>query len=102
MPTTFEFDDIGPWIAKAPTEVLDYGLDWNAPGELWLGSDTIASSAWTVDAGLTKGATSNTLTTASVWLSGGALGTSYTVTNTITTAGGRTGVRSFRVVIVAR
>lgn len=102
MPTTFRRDDIGPWIEKAPAEALDYGFDWNAPGEEWLDADTIASSVWAVDAGLTKGATSNTTTTASVWLSGGTLGATYTVTNTITTTGGRTGVRSFRIKIVAR
>lgn len=102
MPTTFKRDDIGPWIEKAATENLDYGFDWDAPGEEWLGSDAIATSTWEVDAGLTKGATSNTTTTASVWLSGGTLGATYTVTNTITTTGGRTGVRSFRIKIVAR
>ena len=76
---------------KAATEVLDYQEDWSD----WLGSDTISSSAWAVATGATADSDSNTTTTATVFVSGGTLGTNYVCTNTIGTAGARTGVRSF-------
>ena len=73
-------------FVKDPDASLDYGFDWSA----WLGTDTIATSTWTVDSGITKGATSNTTTTTTVWLSGGTVGTTYNAVNRIVTAGGRT------------
>lgn len=87
-----------PWIAKDPDSILDYTIDWSA----WLadsGADTIASSTWVVAAGLTNNNATRTSTTATVWLSGGTAGTTYRVTNRITTAGGRTADRSFDVVV---
>ena len=79
-------------FAKDPQAVLDYTIDWTK----WLDevSDTIATSTWTVPTGLTKVTESNTSKLATVWLSGGTVGTNYTVTNRITTAGGRTDDRS--------
>lgn len=70
---------------KTLDSTLDYTEDWAT----WLGSDTIATSDWAVPAGLTEVNTTQTATSATVWLSGGAAGTTYRVTNTITTAGGR-------------
>lgn len=78
-------------FTKDPNAVLDYQVDWAA----WLGADTISTSTWTVPAGLTAGTASNTTTTATVFLSGGTDGASYTVSNRIVTAGGRTDDRSF-------
>ncbi len=75
---------------KAPTEVLDYQEDWSE----WLGVDTISLSTWTFPVGITKNSSSNTTTTATVWVSGGTLDTDYTTTNTIVTAGGRTATRT--------
>lgn len=80
---------------KDPNAVLDYGFDWGTDG--WLGADTIATSTWTVPAGLTSEATTNTATTATVWLSGGTAGQVYEVTNRIVTAAGRTDERSFTI-----
>lgn len=78
---------------KDPDAVKDYGWDW---GTHFLGADTIASSTWSVDsADLTIVTDSNDSTTTTVWLSGGVLNASYTVTNEIVTAGGRTDDRSF-------
>lgn len=85
---------------KDSAAVLDYGFDWSTDG--WLGVDTIATSTWTVPAGLTSEATSNTTTTATVWLSGGTAGTVYQVTNRIVTAAGRTDERSFTVRVADR
>jgi hypothetical protein len=80
---------------KDPNANLDYQIDWSS----WLGSDTISSSAWTVQSGLTKGSDSKTDTTTTVWLSGGTAGQTYRVTNRVVTAGGRTDDRSFWVVV---
>lgn len=81
MPRTFIHD---------PQAVLDYKLDWSD----WLGADTIASATWTVPSGLTQTAASNTTTTATVWLSEGTAGNSYSVVSTIVTADGRTDERT--------
>lgn len=54
-------------FTKDPQAVLDYNVDWST----WLGTDTIASSVWTVEAGLTKDSDSKTTTIATVMLSGG-------------------------------
>lgn len=71
---------------KDPDEVLDYQFNWAT----WLGTDTISTSTVTVEPGITKDSDSNTTTAATVWLSGGTAGANYTITNEITTAGGRT------------
>lgn len=70
-----------------PTEVLDYSIDWAD----WLPTgDTISTSVWSADTGLTVVGGGNTATTTTVWVSGGVICYLYRVTNTITTAGGRT------------
>jgi TRAP-type uncharacterized transport system substrate-binding protein len=76
-------------LQQTPVEILDYTIDWTCRG---LGTDTIATSAWSVTpSGLSTSspAPSFTNTTTTVWLSGGTAGVYYAVTNTITTAGGR-------------
>lgn len=80
-------------LTKDPDSVLDYSVDWAK----WLvEEDTIATSTWTVPAGLTKDSDSHTDTTATVWLSGGgAINTQYEITNRITTTQGRTEDKSF-------
>lgn len=74
------------WPYKDPDEVLDYQLDWMAR----LAGDTIASSTWIVPNGITKNSDSKTETTTTIWLSGGTIGASLSITNRIETAGGRT------------
>jgi len=83
---------------KDPTEVLDYTIDW----ETLLDGDTIATSEWAVDTGITQDSESETTTKAIIWLSGGTAGKQYTCTNTIVTAGGRTRVRSIAINVVER
>lgn len=80
------------WPAKDPDELLDFGIDWSDK----LGNDTIATSEWIIgsDSALVKENEAFDDTTATVWLSGGELadpvkGTLYSVTNRITTDGGR-------------
>lgn len=78
---------------KDPDAVLDYSVDWSA----WLGDDTIVTSAWIVtgpDALLVVDSDSRSSTATTVWLSGGTLFRTYTVTNRVTTAAGRTDDRS--------
>jgi hypothetical protein len=76
------------YVTKAPAEVKDFRIDWTDA----LGDDTIDQSTWESETGLTIGPTSSshTTTSATVWLSGGTDAHVYIVTNTITTAGGRT------------
>lgn len=83
---------------KDPDAILDYTVDWSR----WLDTDTILTSQWTVPTGLTQASSSNTATSATAWLSGGAAGQSYTVTNRITTTGGRTDDRSFTIRVEER
>lgn len=75
---------------KDPNAVLDYTFDWST----WLGSDTISTSAMTVDTGITEDSDSNDTDSATVWLSGGTAGTDYEVVNRIVTAAGRTADRT--------
>lgn len=72
---------------KDPNAVVDYNIDWSS----WLpDDDTISTSEWIVPAGITEDSETNTDTTTTIWLSGGTAGQSYSLTNRITTAQGRT------------
>ena len=82
---------------KAASAVLDYTIDW---GTDWLVTgDTISTSTWTAQSGVTIDSSSNTSTTATAWISGGSNGRGYTVKNRIVTAGGRTEERSILIVV---
>jgi hypothetical protein len=94
MITGFQQDALGDYIVKDPTAVLDYTIDWSA----WLGTDTLAAIVWTIPTGLAAGAAANTTTTATQWMGACTLGATYTVTNHVTSAGGRQDSRSFRVI----
>lgn len=74
------------WFSKDPNDVLDYMVN----AATWLGTDTISSVSWTVPTGLTKDSQSNTTTTATIWVSGGTVGTEYEVLCRVVTAGGKT------------
>lgn len=87
-----------PSFTKDPDAVLDYKVDWSD----WLDTDTIVTSDWTVPTGLTLELETNTTTIATVWLSGGAVATSYNVTNEITTADGRTDDRTITIKVKER
>lgn len=86
-------------FVKDPAEVLDYAVDWSA----WLtGDDTIADIAWTVPDGLTEPAEHPATVVdgkATVWLSGGTAGQTYAITCRATTAQGRIGERTIRVLV---
>lgn len=89
-----------PRIDKDPDATLDYPFDWSK----WLAvvGDTIASVTWLLDASLTKVSSSFTAVTATVFISGGVIGTLCPVTCRIVTAGGRTEDRTIMLRIVAR
>jgi hypothetical protein len=85
--------------SKTPQETKDYSLDWSAD----LAADTIATSAWTISPGdPTVAQASATTTLATVWISGGIVGNTYDVTNSIVTAGGRTLTKTFRLYVTGR
>jgi hypothetical protein len=84
---------------KDPDAVLDYQVDWSS----WLATgDTIAASVWVVQIGITKVTDTHTTTTATIWLSGGTVGTSYTAANKVTTVGGRTDERTLTISVEQR
>lgn len=89
---------IAQFAEKTPAERKSYALDWSDE----LGADTIAISVWaaannglTIDSDVTAGPV------ASVVVSGGRVGASVLLTNTITTAGGSTFEKSGLVPVVA-
>ena len=87
---------LGNTFDKDANAILDYTVDW----ELWLGSDTISTSSWSADSGITVVTSTNSTTSATVWLSGGTAGEVYNITNRIVTAGGRTDDRTVVVRVV--
>lgn len=82
-------------FTKDADATLDYQINWAT----WLGSDTITSSSWTVQTGITKVTDTNTTTTATIWLSGGTSGCTYAVTNRIVTTAGRTEDRTLYIAV---
>jgi len=103
--TGFYKDNEGTLIDKDPEAALDYLISWSE----WLpGGDTISTSSWSVEAisgdgdPLTSTSDANTDTTTTVNLSGGTTGNIYKVYNTVTTNGGLTDRRYFRVKVKAR
>lgn len=81
---------------KAPYDIVDYTFNYAT----WLGVDTITTSTWTVPSGITSHAESDTTTTATIWLSGGTAGETYTIVNQIVTASGRKKEQAFVVPMV--
>jgi len=79
---------------KDPDAVLDFGFDWTN----WLvTAETIVTSTWTVDTGITENINAKTTVKTSIWLSGGTVGTTYHATNKIVTNQGRTDERTLSI-----
>ena len=75
-------------VTQTAAELLDWTINWATRG---LGSDTISTSVWSQSStDFTISDISNTNMTTTFWLTGGIAGNSYSITNTIVTAGGRT------------
>lgn len=89
-------------FTKTATGVLDYGFDWTT----WLDGDTISTSVWAIDnndsSSLVIDSESETSAIATVVLSGGTLGRTYEVTNTITTTASFTSSRTLKLTIGKR
>lgn len=83
---------------KAPAASVPYGFRWVD----WLtGGETILTSTWEVEAGLTNVSEASDDTTTGITLSGGTIGESYLVRNIITTTT-MSDERAFRVKISYR
>lgn len=86
-------------FSKTPSEVLDYSFDWD---DFWLQeSEIISASDWTIYAEngedpvvLEIDSENNTISLATVWVSGGTAGARYRLRNAITTNQGRTAERT--------
>ena len=77
----------------APLASLDYGFDWTA----WLSQgETITTSTWVVDTGLTKSLEQNSAGITSLFVTGGIVGKVYKLTNTITTSATRSDSRTIK------
>lgn len=85
---------------KDPNAVLDYKFDWT--DYLTPVSDVIANVTWVLDTGLTLVSSTNTAMTATIFVSGGAIGDELLLTCRIVTTGGRTDDRSITLLIVSR
>ena len=86
---------------KDPNAVLDYTIDWTN----WLDTfETITTSSWTTDAGLTIVSSSKTTNKSTVYLSGGTGGENYLVSNTIVTSSTptRTDRRTIKIAVKTR
>ncbi len=92
------------WPAKDPTDVLDYILDVGdmLSGDPGDGIGTLDVSIEPAAPGdLTLNLATATGTRAVLWLSGGQIGTTYTVTLTIGTNGGRVLNRSVQLAVIS-
>ena len=79
--------------AKDPTDKLPYVMNWRDDTGVgpWLETqDSIATSSWNVESGITEGTGAYVSTfdndTATIWLEGGTAGETYIISNTITTS----------------
>ena len=84
---------------KDENAILDWVFDWSQ----WLAvSETIATRTVTVATGLVKDSDSATATAVTVWLSGGTVGTTYTVACRISTTSARTDERTITIRVQQR
>ena len=80
-------------VVKAPSAIQDFSISWANELTQNYGGDTLATSNWSVDiTGLTiiSNSLSTTNGTTTVKISGGTDLITYLLTNTVTTASGRT------------
>ncbi|OQW34522.1 MAG: hypothetical protein A4E20_10910 [Nitrospira sp. SG-bin2] len=81
-------------FTKDPEAILDYSVDWSK----WLVSDDyLVHATFVPSPGLSVISSNVTETIATVWLSGGIAGQTYSVTCHITTNGGRQDDRTFQI-----
>jgi hypothetical protein len=84
---------------KDPDDELDYVFDWSD----WLETgETLTTCTWSTPTGITQDDDDIGATTATVWLSGGTVGETYTVGCLVTTSMGRSCERSCRILVAER
>lgn len=91
-------------VQKSPATDFDQEIDWTCDFRN-LGNDTIVSSTWSAVGAdsaliLSDPTIGSPATNTTIWLSGGTLGNTYIVTNTVVTSGARTLPTSFIVQMV--
>ena len=79
-------------FVKDPDAILDYTFDWGP----WLGVDTISTSTWVAESGITIVPASEAIVgnLTRLYLSGGSVNMGYEITNRITTVDSRTEERT--------
>tara|TARA_Y100000114_G_scaffold149207_1_gene163085 strand:- start:82 stop:399 length:318 start_codon:yes stop_codon:yes gene_type:complete len=94
--TGFERDNVGLFIRKDPSAVMDYTIDYTSYLD---GSDTITSHTITVDSGITKDSSSIVTGNKKITmtLSGGTAQTAYTIKVSASTNDGLTFIHRFRI-----
>jgi len=86
------------WPQETVGELLDYSINWAKA----LTTDTITASSWTIsDPSLVEDHATFAPSATTIWLTGGTPNNTYTVTNTIMTAGGRTFVQAVLIKVVS-
>jgi len=96
-------DDYGSYIEtcstpdflKDPDSTEDFAFNWVAE----LDGDSITSSSFTLPDGLTQVSVANTSSVAQIFVSGGASGNTYRITNRIISSGGRTLDKTIRIYV---
>lgn len=100
MPATFQTGAGGLWAEQPAGARLDYSFDWALDG-----GDTIATSTWTASPGTTPplllSGQTHEANRSTVFVAGGVPGAWYSLTNTITTAAGRTDQQGFMLLVSA-
>jgi hypothetical protein len=91
-------------LGLSPDAKLDFGVDWSQTDYIANG-DTVSASVWDVPTGVTQTDGTFISTATTVWLNFTdpdtvQLGSTYTITNHITTEGGREDDQSFILVCV--
>lgn len=94
--TGFERDNTGYFIRKDPESVMDYYIDYSTFLE---SGDAISTQTTTVDTGITLDSSEILSGNKKIkmFISGGTVGTAYTVKTTATTDDGLTLVHRFRI-----
>jgi hypothetical protein len=84
---------------KDPESVLDWRFDWTE----WLADgEAIEDSVMTVSAGIVLESSSYSPTSTTAWLSGGSVGSTYSLANRVTTSAGRTDERTVTIRVTNR
>jgi hypothetical protein len=81
-------------LTKDPQSVIDTGIDWAPTMAESSPADTISTSSWAADNGLTVDSDTNTTTATTVWVSAGTLHKYANLVNSIVTSAGRTHERT--------